>query len=251
MSLTTSWGNNLFNRIIGAFRGPKDPLVKNIHEAMATLDKMTNYIETTKKILENKYEEHQRRAKIFASEGKSEYEKIFIEESKHISSLISLFSKIQYDLIRVKYRLETVTIVEEPLQLIPEIIHELESLKPDIERIAPQLTTLLLEVERRVNSIMSVSNVSSLNSLLTNTSNTSVTGKIPPLPPEEKPSIKNQLIETYVVDINSVKRVLLDEIKRTGGVLVLSDISRKYNIPKHIVHNALKKLEEEGLIKIK
>lgn len=254
MSLATGWSNNLFNKIIGAIRGPRDPFIKNIQEAIVTLDKMTNYIEATKRVLENKYEEHQRRAKLFASEGKSDYEKIFIEESKHISSLITLFGKIHYDLIRVKYRLETVTIVEEPMQLLPEIIHELEVLRPEIERVMPQLTTLLLEVERRVNNVISASAISPTTSLLLNTSNyskSSVSEKIPPLPPEDKPAVTNQLNEALVIDINIVKKMILEEIKKTGGILVISDFSRKYNIPKHIIQSTLKKLEEEGLIKTK
>ena len=63
MSLSTSWNNGLLTRIISLFKGPRDPTLKNIQEAIYVLEKMANFIDSTKKTIENKYEEHQRRAK--------------------------------------------------------------------------------------------------------------------------------------------------------------------------------------------
>jgi len=232
-------------------------MAKNIHAAVVTIDRMLNFLESTRKNLESMYEDHQRRAKLFAEEGKEEYEKIFVEESRHIASLISLFSKVHFDLMRVKYRLQTITAVEEPMRLLPEIIQELEMIRPEIERIAPELTTMLLEVERRVNSVMSVSSLSSLSKFYPGKEEkgkqAKLQGRTPPLPPKEKPRVREKTPHKLAstVNLGVVKKLLLEEIKRNGGVLVVSDFSKKYGIPKHMVYIALRKMEEEGLIRTK
>lgn len=253
LSLASSFSGSLFSKIFGIVRGPRDPFIKNIHEAIIALDRMTSYIESTRKTLEDKYAEHQRRAKVFASEGKSDYERIFLEESKHISSLISMFSKIHHDLVRVRYRLETVTIVEEPMQLLPEVIQELEAIRPDIERLVPQLTSLLVEVERKVNNVMTASTLPSI-SRASPRAEASVDRElraIPPLPPENRAVGEAQGSSDGSASVESVKRLLIEEIKRTGGVLVISDFSRRYGVARHVVQSALKKLQEEGLIRTK
>lgn len=239
-------------------RQPKDPFTKSVTEALIMLDKIVNHIETTKKSLESKHEEHERRAKLFATEGKRDYEEIFLEESKHISGLINMFSKVQHDLLRVRYRLETITIVEEPMKVLPRVLEELEAIRPELERVAPNLMTLLLELERKVTNIMTTSKVESKFSSTTSIVNDKVDVEIPPLPPDDikvddkalavsKP-VENRL---RAVSIDQVKKVLLNEIKRTGGVIVVSDVVRKYGLPRDTVLVALKKLEEDGVIKSK
>ncbi len=251
MSLSTSWNKGFFSKLIGLFRGPHDPTLRNIQEAIYVLEKMANFIDSTKKTLENKYEEHQRRAKLFASEGKKEYEKIFIEESRHIASLISLFTKVHFDIVRVKHRLETLTLVEEPMKLLPEIAQELDMIKPEIERIAPELTTLFYEVRRRVNSIMASSNFEALSSLYSEKNmDERKEAMLPPLPPTEKPRVKEASLQSSnIIPFKTLKKLIVDEIKKSGGVFVISDFARKYGVPKHMVRTALKKLEEEGVIR--
>ncbi|MET1159966.1 MAG: hypothetical protein ABWW65_03305 [Thermoprotei archaeon] len=256
MSLSTPLGNTWFFRLLGKFRVSKDPVAKNIHAATITIDRMLNFIESTRKNLENMYEEHQRRARLFAEEGKEEYEKIFVEESKHIASLIALFSKVHFDLMRVKYRLQTIMTVEEPMKLLPEIIQELEMIRPEIERIAPELTTMLIEVERRVNSVMAASSLDSITTsrLGSYSKDMSVKERLPPLPPQNKPlpsRTSGPVISKRILSIDDVKRLLLEEIRNKGGVLVVSDFAKKYNIPKHMVYVALNELEREGVIKVK
>lgn len=253
MSLSISRNNGFLGKLLNLLRGPSDPTLKNIQEAIYVLDKMANFIDSTKKTLEEKYEEHQRRAKLFASEGKREYEKIFIEESKHISSLISLFTKVYFDLIRVKHRLETLSLVEEPMKLLPEIAQELDMIKPEIERIAPELTTMFYEVKRRVTSIMTSSNFTVFSNIYQDSGKRMERNReehIPPSPPMEKPVVKEEI--TYQMSNNisfkTLKKLILDEIKNAGGVFVISDFAKKYRVPKHMVRLALKKLEEEGII---
>ncbi|MEM4431328.1 MAG: winged helix-turn-helix transcriptional regulator [Desulfurococcaceae archaeon] len=258
MSLAIGGSNNLFIRFFNIFKQPKDPFTKSVNEALLMLDKMINHIEATKKSLESKHEEHERRAKIFASEGKRDYEEIFLEESKHISGLINMFSKVQHDLLRVKYRLETITIVEEPMKVLPRVLEELEAIRPDLERVAPNLMTLLLELERKVTNIMSTSKVESRFANSINEVKDKVILSIPPLPPEDV-KIDNKVVSVVkepginlkTTNIEQVKKILLNEIRRTGGVIVVNDVVRKYGLSREAVLMALNKLEEEGIIKSK
>jgi len=264
MSLSASWNTNLWSRLLGLFRAPKDPVLKNLRESMYMLDKMASFIDSTRRVLEEKYEEHQRRAKLYASEGKRDYQAIFEEESKHISTLLTLFSKVYYDLIRVRYRLETISMVEEPMKLLPEIAQELDMIKPEIERIAPELTVMLHEVRRRIASIMATTSTSlEAFATLYNDEKTSSSVEVKeskqfaelkslPLPPRSPPvtAIKSApTVENKPLNINTVKKLIIEEIKKSGGVFVVNDFARKHEIPIHVVKEALKKLEEEGLIK--
>jgi len=262
MSLSTSWNNGFFNKLIGLFKSPRDPMSKNLRDAIYILDKMANFIDSTKKNLQEKYEDHQRKAKLFASEGKKEYEQIYLEESKHISTLITLFTKVYFDLVRVRNRLETIMLVEEPIALLPEIAHELDSIKPEIERLAPELAMMLYEVKRRINSIMTASRIDAILGIEQSTSTTTSQSKdiLPPLPPREPPVKTSKQSEAVklptsipvsgsAMSINELKKLILDEIKRSGNIFVISDFAKKYGLPTQVVRDALKKLEEEGLIK--
>jgi division protein CdvB (Snf7/Vps24/ESCRT-III family) len=253
VSLSTNWNNGFLAKLLGLFRSPRDPTLKNIQEAIYVLDKMANFLDTTRRTLEDKYEEHQRRAKLFASEGKRDYERIFVEESRHIANLISIFTKVHFDIMRVRHRLETLTLVEEPLKLLPEIAQELDMIKPEIERIAPELTTLFYEVRRRVNSIMSSSNLETLNTLYSTRGDVREEEKeLLPLPPREKPSEsmeRSVSVKYRRISYKELKKLILEEIRRSGGVFVVSDFARKYGVPREMVRIALRKLEEEGLIK--
>ncbi|ABN70368.1 hypothetical protein Smar_1277 [Staphylothermus marinus F1] len=252
-----SRGIGWFGRLFGFFKRSKDPVTRSIYEAIAVLDKMINSIESTKKSLESVHEDHSRRAKLFASEGRKQYEDIFIEELKHIAGLISMFDKVQYDLMRVRYRLETLTLVEEPIRLLPEVIQELQSLKPEVEKIAPELSTMLMEVERKVTSIIASSNISSIAGVVGYKDNIQVDDKnapeklpIPPLPPENQPE-PSAVQEYNLVPLAIVKKWILDEIRTSGGVFVIKDFIKKYKVPKHLVYDALRKLEEEGRIRLR
>lgn len=245
-----------FTRIFNVFKSPKDPFIRSVHEAMVMLDRMIDQIESTKKNLEAKHEEHERKAKLFASEGRKDYEEIFQEESKHIVGLINMFSKIEYDLMRVKSRLEVVTVVEEPIQVLPQVVRELDAIRPEIERLAPNLLTLLYEVQRRVNYIITSSNVSEDVLITGKESKVDSVVKLPPPPPEDvkvKPPLSTErlMVESRIkaLDISALKKIILEEARRTGGVLVLADVARRYGVSKEALLEALKQLEMEGTIK--
>jgi len=264
MSLSANWNTNLWSKLLGLFRAPKDPVLKNLRESIYMLDKMASFIDSTRRVLEEKYEEHQRRAKLYASEGKREYQAIFEEESKHISTLLTLFSKVYYDLIRVRYRLETISMVEEPMKLLPEIAQELDMIRPEIERIAPELTVMLHEVRRRIASIMATTSTSleafaalysdekTSSSVEVKENKQAIELKSLPLPPREMPATTvkpTPATENKALTVNAVKKLVIEEIKKSGGVFVVNDFARKHGIPVHVVKEALRRLEEEGLIK--
>ncbi|NAZ26639.1 MAG: hypothetical protein GU348_00610 [Thermogladius sp.] len=267
MSGTISRGGVL-SRIVWMFK-PKDPTVKNLYDAIVILDRMINGIESSKRSLKSALEEHSKRSKMAAQDGKSEFQAIFDEEMKHISSLIGIFEKVSYDLLRVRYRLETLTLVEEPMKMLPEVIRELQDVRPEVERIAPELTSMLNEVERKVASIMAVSNMEPVTTTMTiprrEIQESSIEARtkqqvqLPPLPPQEVPTSSNQTRQNsgkkatpeVAVPVNVVAHWLLDEIRSNGGLLDIQTFTLKYRVSKERVFEALRILEEKGLIKVK
>ncbi len=248
---------------------PKDPTVKNLYDAIVILDRMINGIESSKRSLKSALEEHSKRSKMAAQDGKSEFQAIFDEEMKHISSLIGIFEKVSYDLLRVRYRLETLTLVEEPMKMLPEVIRELQDVRPEVERIAPELTSMLNEVERKVASIMAVSNMEPVTTTMAiprrEIQESPIEARIkqqvqlPPLPPQEVPTSSNQNRQNLskkatpevAVPVNVVAHWLLDEIRSNGGLLDIQTFTLKYRVGKERVFEALRILEEKGLIKVK
>ena len=257
----------LLSRIIWALK-PKDPTTKNLYDAIVILERMINSLESSKRSLKAVVDEHAKRSKMAAQDGKTEFQAIFDEEIKHISSLMAIFEKVTYDLVRVRYRLETLTLVEEPMKMLPEVIRELQDLRPEVERIAPELTTMLNEVERKVSSIMAVSNLGSSTLTLPlpkkhvqeaqGDAKTAAPAQLPPLPPTETPLSSRQgrvekrevAVETPV-PTNVVAQWVLDELRGSGGILDLPSFTSKFRVSKEKVFEALRYLEEKGIIKVK
>ncbi len=265
MSLAIRNVRGLFSRIFG-FKGSSDPIRKTIAEAIAQIDRMLLDIEGTINNLKEMQEEHSRKAEMFARQGKNEYEKIFLDELTHISKLLSIFDLVRIDLVRVKVRLKTLTHVEEPLKHLPEIIQELEMIKPKIEKIAPDLAMAVMEIERKVSSIMTSTNLtnsplpgihssSPINSAMKEAEPVKKT--LPPLPPEGEPIGASQLViapkrasMNARASIDLIKTWLIEEIKSTGGVLDISSFCKKYGVTRSQVFMALQMLEREGKIKL-
>ncbi|MGC9011862.1 Snf7 family protein [Thermogladius sp.] len=256
----------LLSRIIWALK-PKDPTTKNLYDAIVILERMINSLESSKRSLKAVVDEHAKRSKMAAQDGKTEFQAIFDEEIKHISSLMAIFEKVTYDLLRVRYRLETLTLVEEPMKMLPEVIRELQDLRPEVERIAPELTTMLNEVERKVSSIMAVSNLGTSTLTLSIPKKhvqeaqgdaKTAAAQLPPLPPTETPLSSKQgrtekrevAVETSV-PINVIAQWVLDELRSSGGILDLPSFTSKFRVSKEKVFEALRYLEEKGVIKVK
>lgn len=259
MSLSTSGGRGFIGWITSIFkRSPKDPISKKIYEAISVVDRMITSIDITKRSLTQASQEHSRKARQFAEEGKKHYEEIFLQELEHIGGIMSVLEKTKVDLIRIKTRLSTIATMERPLRELPEVIEELRVLRPQIEKIMPQLTLMMTEVERKVQDIIATTNIPG-SPLLPYNYHTELPetpvnepGKLPPLPPESSPPVKTGSAEALAspVSIGTVKKWILYEIRSNGGVLDIGSFTRKYNVSKTLVLLALRQLEKEGRIKL-
>lgn len=144
----------IFSKLYSMFKS-RDPLKREILQSAGIIDRMLRSLETSKKNLETAIEEHKKRLKVQGDD--KELAKIIDEEIKNIYGYLSMITKTVYDLARVKYRLETLFYVEEPLKIIPEVLEELRSVEPVIEKINPQLINQIKTLEQRVASIMALS----------------------------------------------------------------------------------------------
>ena len=153
MPTTVSTGS-IFSKFTSIFKS-KDPLKREIIQSASILDRMLRSLEFSKKNLETAVEEHQKKLKLQGDDN--EMAKILDDEIKNIHGYISIINKTIYDLARVKYRLETLFYVEEPLKVLPEIIEELRAVEPVIEKINPQLINHIKSLEQKVASIMTLS----------------------------------------------------------------------------------------------
>ncbi len=256
MSATDTYGRGIF-RWIGALfrRNESDTLSRNIYDAIAVVDRMITILDGTRRALLDTQEEHNRKAKLFASEGKKHYERIFLEELKHINGILSLIEKIRLDLIRVKTRLRTIAHMERPLMELPDVIAEIRSLRPEVEKIMPNLTGLIMELEKKVEDIMVSSNLQPASTNLILGQQPSEVQKMNiPLPPEDIPRARGTVevrTRKTTVSIATVKQWVLTEVKSNGGILDISAFTKKYHVSKTIVLNALYQLEREGKIRMR
>ncbi len=144
----------IFSKLYSVFKS-RDPLKREILQSAGIIDRMLRSLETSKKNLETAIEEHKKKLKVQGDD--KELAKIIDDEIRNIYGYLSMITKTIYDLARVKYRLETLFYVEEPLKIIPEVLEELRSVEPVIEKINPQLINQIKALEQRVASIMALS----------------------------------------------------------------------------------------------
>ncbi|MEM4934129.1 MAG: hypothetical protein QXN82_04630, partial [Desulfurococcaceae archaeon] len=122
----------IFSKLYSVFKS-RDPLKREILQSAGIIDRMLRSLETSKKNLETAIEEHKKKLKVQGDD--KELAKIIDDEIRNIYGYLSMITKTIYDLARVKYRLETLFYVEEPLKIIPEVLEELRSVEPVIEKI--------------------------------------------------------------------------------------------------------------------
>ncbi|MEM4101321.1 MAG: hypothetical protein QXE24_01400, partial [Desulfurococcaceae archaeon] len=272
MSIAT--GTGVLGRFLSIFRA-KDPLKREIVYSINTIDKILRSLEVTKKSLEAVAEEHKKRIK--ASDGDKEFTKILEEETRNIHGYLNLMTKSIYDLMRVKYRLETLFYVEEPLKVLPEVLEELRSVEPVIEKINPQLLSQIRTLEQKVAGLLAMSsmNTPALYSALPSTSahdqqvqkqhqvspvpeksaqinnktTVQLTQEYESLQPPSKPLTKQSIMQSAPtapiikqevnVPLNVVEQWILLELKQTAGILDLSAFEKKYGVPRALVLEAL------------
>jgi ribosomal silencing factor RsfS len=140
----------------------KDPVKRGILDSTTLIDRMLKTLESSRRSLEALAEEYKRRAKTPGQD--SEVSRIIEDEVRNIFAYLSLITKTIHDLTRVKYRLETLFYIEEPLKAIPEILVELKNIEPELEKINPQLLAHIKMLEQRVTSILAITSPSSVSS---------------------------------------------------------------------------------------
>jgi len=151
---TTATSTGIFGLFASIFKS-KDPFKKELTQSLNILERMLRTLEASKKNLESVMEEHKKKINLYSSDH--EMGKILSDEIHNINGYISVINKAIYDLIKVKYRLETLFYVEEPLKELPTIAEELKSIEPIIEQINPQLLNNIKLVEQKVASLMAIS----------------------------------------------------------------------------------------------
>ncbi len=260
MSSITNGNRGIFRWIASIFRREQvDPVNKNIYDAVAVIDRMISVLDVTKRSLLDAQDEHSKKAKLFASEGKKHYEKIFLDELKHIRGIIRLIEKVRVDLIRVKTRLRTIAQMERPLKELPEVVAEIRSLRPEVEKIMPQLSAMILELEKKVEDIMISTNLPTAynepiqTEKIVDTVDTRENSLVLPLPPETKTAAaeKTMIQAQPTITIGQVKKWILREIRSNGGILDVSSFSRKYRVSRTMILSALYQLEREGKIRLR
>lgn len=286
MDMSIATGTGVLGRFLSIFRA-KDPLKREIVYSINTIDKILRSLEVTKKSLEAVAEEHKKRIK--ASDGDKEFTKILEEETRNIHGYLNLMTKSIYDLMRVKYRLETLFYVEEPLKVLPEVLEELRSVEPVIEKINPQLLSQIRTLEQKVAGLLAMSsmNTPALYSALPSTSahdqQVQKQHQVSPVPeksaqmnnkttvqliqeyeslqPPSKPLSKQSIMQSAPtapiikqemnVPLNVVEQWILLELKQTAGILDLSAFEKKYGVPRALVLEALRSLESKNVVKVR
>ncbi|MGC8954083.1 MAG: hypothetical protein ACP5N5_05145 [Desulfurococcus sp.] len=288
ISITGSRGG-FFSKLLWAFK-PKDPFVRNIEESIVLMDRMIRSIEASKRSLEITLEEHKRKLKLSGVQDK-ELQEIIDEENRNIMGYLNLFTKVYYDLTRVRLRLETITQVQEPMKVLPEVLEELKRIEPEVEKINPQLVSLIRMIEQKVGSIkvstdsssipqplinkyMSqkneektpvkpVENIEALVPPATVDERARAAVKIPPPPPsnngqqaskpvEVEPEFQRGSIESRnEVPLNIVEQWVLAELRSKAGILDIQYFTSKYRVSRDTVYEVLRRLEEKGLVRLK
>ncbi|MEM4451649.1 MAG: hypothetical protein QW182_00425 [Thermosphaera sp.] len=285
MSASVSYSRiGLWSKITGLLKA-RDPMKKSILESVAMMDRMIRTIEASKKSLESVLEEHQKRAKLLSSENDKEFQNIINEEINNIVGYKTLFEKAILDLARVRYRLETLAYVEEPMKDLPGVMEELQRIEPEVAKIAPDLLNQLRSLRKKVEDILIETTAEPLPShMLGKTPHSVRQGSsqqslksieaplLPPPPPSElkilesavqaggepKVEVKEQQqalaikkTEPVEVPVNVVEQWLLDELRAKGGILDIATFTSKYRVRKEVVYVALRNLESRGLVKLK
>lgn len=288
ISITGSRGG-FFSKLLWAFK-PKDPFVKNIEESIVLMDRMIKSIEASKKSLEITLEEHKRKLKLNGTQDR-ELQEIIDEENRNIMGYLNLFTKVYYDLTRVRLRLETITQVQEPMKVLPEVLEELKRIEPEVEKINPQLVSLIRMIEQKVGSIKvstdsssipqplinkymgqkneektpvkPVENIEALVPPATVDEGVRAAVKTPPPPPssdvqqalkpiEVEPEFQWGSVESRnEVPLNIVEQWVLAELRSKAGILDIQYFISKYRVSRDTVYEALRRLEEKGLVRLK
>lgn len=240
-------------RLFGFRRDIRSPAIM---KTVQLLNRMISDLEVTRRRMEDRYDDLERKAREAALKGDKDNHNIFINEMSEISKFIALVIQAKKSLMQIKLRLETMLDMGNTLDMLPDIISELSTLKPLLARITPDLLDKMTELEKSVINIMSSTSLPNLYGKVEPKKET-VTQKIdlkellPPNNIPTKTAIATQALRASRVSLTVIKKWLLEEIRLTNGFIQLESFARKYGVPKEAVIEALHELSDEGKIVIK
>ncbi len=142
----------------GLFR--KDPSKKEISQSIYIIDRMIKNLESSKKNLETVVENHKKNLNFYSDD--QDMARIINEEINNIGGYMNIIDRAIKQLSAVKYRLETLLYVKEPLTQLPLIVQELQSVEPLIQQINPNLMEAMWQLQQKVSSLMTASSSTSI-----------------------------------------------------------------------------------------
>ncbi len=245
-----SWLAKLF----GFHRDKKSPaIMKTLH----LLTRMIDDLEVSRRRMEDRYKDLAKKARDAALRGDRDNHNIFLNEMGEISKFIALVIHAKKSLMQIKLRLETMVEMGDTLDQLPEIMAELNHLKPLLARVTPDLLDRMTELEKSVANIVSATSIPNIYGSVKPVASEQVDYNLSELLPPNKPPVEARAASTSKplftnrVSIQTIKNWLLEEIMITNGFLDIEAFTRKYKVPKEAVLEALNALSEEGRIVIK
>lgn len=266
MSISASystWG--LLGWLARIFSPKKDGRSLAMIRTLHIINKVLEEIEITRKRMEERYSDLAKKAKEAATKGDKDHHEILLVEMDEVSKLIALMEHAKKSVFQIRLRLETMLEMGNTFDQLPEIMSVISDLKPILARITPELMERMTELEKEVSSIMASTSIppvygrakpKELDSISSELRN-ELKDLLPPHNESSKCTLNNNVVMMEVprrrsnVDINIVKKWLLDEIRSSNGFLDIESFTRKYGVDKKTVLETLNKLYEEGKIVFK
>ena len=245
-----------FSWVLRLFGFKRDVRSPAIMKTVQLLNRMIGDLEVTRKRMEDRYDDLERKAREAALKGDRDNHNIFINEMSEISKFIALVIQAKKSLMQIKLRLETMLDMGNTLDMLPDIISELSTLKPLLARITPDLLDKMTELEKSVINIMSSTSLPNLYGKVEPKKESTVqkidlNELLPPNTVPARPATARQALRASRVSLTVIKKWLLEKIRLTNGFIQLESFARKYGVPKEAVLEALHELSDEGKIVIK
>lgn len=268
MSISASystWG--LFGWLARIFSPRRDGRSPAMIRTLHIINKVLEEIEITRKRMEERYSDLAKKAKEAAIKGDKDHHEILLVEMDEVSKLIALMEHAKKSVFQIRLRLETMLEMGNTFDQLPEIMNVISDLKPILARITPELMERMSELEKEVSSIMASTSIPPVYGRarpkevevdsISNELKNELKDLLPPRNESNKYTLDDSAAKVEVsrrrnnVDINVVKKWLLDEIKLSNGFLDIESFTRKYGVDKKTVLKILNMLYEEGKIVFK
>ncbi|EZQ06859.1 MULTISPECIES: cell division protein CdvB [Acidianus] len=185
---------------------------------------------------------------------------IYAQEISDIRKMIKIIYTAFLAIEKVRLKLDTVQELQGLSLVLFPVQKILEEIKPQLKGIAPEVAMALESITSSVNNIAIETGVLNDKSIvpavideqakkIMEEAQRTAESKVKELPDLPHPP-KNTIQTSVKLEVKLDENILLDYINRTGGFLDLDYITRMYGVEKDDVLNALRNLENKGLISI-